>query len=268
MKFVTGITETGRLELAELKSGTYFGKEITVHGAVHANRPMGGGLTFLTLRKKDGVLQCVCDGAVDVSGIPEESAVIVTGVLREEERAPGGMEVHVSGFSFTGQAVLGYKPRWGYATDKVNTPTEWIAENSQFTISPASVKAENTWVEDKVCGLTWLSNSNGIDEYGRQWHLEEYLETDPAHFDRHYTAKRWRLTVRYRAVAEYSLADDERQFYVGWNEEENRYEFRVSAYMTKHSSFYEDDILINDGNKSYVTTVATGLNGYFYADQP
>ena len=97
MKFVTGITETGRLELAELKSGTYFGKEITVHGAVHANRPMGGGLTFLTLRKKDGVLQCVCDGAVDVSGIPEESAVIVTGILREEERAPGGMEVHVSG---------------------------------------------------------------------------------------------------------------------------------------------------------------------------
>lgn len=97
MKFVTGSVETGRLELADLSSGKYFDQTVRVHGAVHANRPMGGGLTFLTLRKKDGVVQCVCSQQVDVSDLPEESAVIVTGLLRREQRAPGGMEIQVSG---------------------------------------------------------------------------------------------------------------------------------------------------------------------------
>ena len=41
MKFVTGKTETGRLELAQLKTGAYFGQTVQVHGAVHAKRPMG-----------------------------------------------------------------------------------------------------------------------------------------------------------------------------------------------------------------------------------
>ena len=97
MKFTTGTIDTGRLELEELQSGAYFGKEVTVHGAVYANRPMGQGLTFLTLRKREGVLQCVCDSSVEVSDIPEESAVIVTGLLQKEERAPGGIELHASG---------------------------------------------------------------------------------------------------------------------------------------------------------------------------
>lgn len=95
MKFVTGKIDTGRLELSELKSGRYFGQSVSVHGAVHSKRPMGNDLTFLTLRKREGILQCVCDSGVDVSELPEESAVIVTGVLEQEERAPGGMEIRV-----------------------------------------------------------------------------------------------------------------------------------------------------------------------------
>lgn len=95
MRFVTGKTETGRLELAQLKTGAYFGQTVQVHGAVHAKRPMGGGLTFLTLRKKDGILQCVCGAEVDVAELTEETTVIVTGLLRQEERAPGGMEIQV-----------------------------------------------------------------------------------------------------------------------------------------------------------------------------
>lgn len=93
MKFVTGSMETGRLELSELASGQYVGERVRVHGAVHTKRPMGSELTFLTLRKRDGVIQCVCGGEIDVSDVPEESAVIVTGLLRREERAPGGLEI-------------------------------------------------------------------------------------------------------------------------------------------------------------------------------
>ncbi|MCD8382508.1 MAG: aspartate--tRNA(Asn) ligase [Clostridiales bacterium] len=95
MKFVTGTLKTGRRELSELKTGAYDGQSVAVHGAVHSKRPMGEGLTFLTLRKRDGVLQCVCGAGIDLSSVSEESAVVVTGTLRREQRAPGGMEIQV-----------------------------------------------------------------------------------------------------------------------------------------------------------------------------
>ena len=59
---------------------------------VHAKREMGGGLTFLKLRMRDGLLQCTCAG-LDLSDVPEEAAVTVAGTLRDEPRAPGGMEL-------------------------------------------------------------------------------------------------------------------------------------------------------------------------------
>ena len=88
MKTMTGTLETGRLELAELPSRC--GQTVRVHGAVHSLRELGG-VTFLTLRKRDGVLQCVCPPELELPG--EESAVIVTGIVRQEPRAPGGYEV-------------------------------------------------------------------------------------------------------------------------------------------------------------------------------
>ena len=88
MKTMTGTLETGRLELAQLPGRC--GQSVRVHGAVHSLRDMGG-VTFLTLRKRDGVLQCVCGPGLEVPC--EEAAVIVTGILREEARAPGGYEL-------------------------------------------------------------------------------------------------------------------------------------------------------------------------------
>lgn len=95
MKFVTGTVETGRLELSDLRTGQYFDRQVTLHGAIHAKQTMGEELTFLTLRKKDGVIQCVCGRDTGVSDLAEESAVVVTGVLTREQRAPGGMEIRV-----------------------------------------------------------------------------------------------------------------------------------------------------------------------------
>ena len=65
---------------------------VQVSGMVHAKRPMGGGFTFLRLRTREGVLQCTCSG-LDLTQVPEESAVAVTGILRADPRAPGGVEL-------------------------------------------------------------------------------------------------------------------------------------------------------------------------------
>lgn len=92
MDFVRELKKSEDLTCAELMGGAFLGQEVRVHGAVHALRPMGG-VTFLTLRLRDGTVQCVTNGEADLSGVSEECAVRVTGRLRADERAPGGVEI-------------------------------------------------------------------------------------------------------------------------------------------------------------------------------
>ena len=65
---------------------------VTLHGAVHALRDLGG-VTFLTLRTREGLIQCVCTGREALDGATEECTVTAAGVLRAEPRAPGGVEL-------------------------------------------------------------------------------------------------------------------------------------------------------------------------------
>ena len=178
----------------------------------------------------------------------------------------GVFEVRTDSFSFTGQAVSGYKPRWGYSTDKVNTAAEWIAENSQIAMNPVTAAAERKWHEDKVSFSDYLWANNGLDDYGRQWELEEYMTTNSRGYP--VKGKRWRLTVHYELIWKYSLADGERQFHVVWNEAENRYDFSFSAYVIKQSSYYEDGNLVDDSNKTYTSETAIRISGYFYGNHP
>ncbi len=64
----------------------------SIHGAVHALRDMGG-ITFVTLRTRHGLVQCVCAGKEALDGATEECAVTAAGTWRLEPRAPGGKEL-------------------------------------------------------------------------------------------------------------------------------------------------------------------------------
>ena len=65
-------------------------RAVTLHGMVHALRDLGG-VTVLTLRTREGLIQCVCPRRPE--GVREECAVSVSGLLRPEARAPGGAEL-------------------------------------------------------------------------------------------------------------------------------------------------------------------------------
>ena len=93
MKFVVGSPEQ-QISARMVTSGELDGQQVTVHGAVHALRRLGG-IAFLTLRMADGLLQCVCPPEAEPEGLGEECAVRVTGLVRPEERAPGGRELAV-----------------------------------------------------------------------------------------------------------------------------------------------------------------------------
>lgn len=88
----TALTPVKQPAMDDIIGGALANQAVSVRGMVHALRDMGG-LTFLLLRKGDGVLQCVCPPEVELDGVTEECAVEVLGTVHPEERAPGGAEL-------------------------------------------------------------------------------------------------------------------------------------------------------------------------------
>jgi len=62
---------------------------VRLQGSVHAVRRLGG-LAFVVLRDRSGTIQVVAGGKDD---LPLEAVVEITGRARQDERAPGGVEV-------------------------------------------------------------------------------------------------------------------------------------------------------------------------------
>ena len=93
MEFVTG---TPKKSMSKGDLAALVGQTVTLDGMVHALRPLGG-VTFLTLRLPDGAVQCVAAPKLLPQELSEECAVTLTGQVADESRAPGGLEVRLTG---------------------------------------------------------------------------------------------------------------------------------------------------------------------------
>jgi len=96
MDHVTGKTDSTELEIGDILAQKPYGRVITMHGAIHDIKEMSG-FSFITLRKKDGVVQCIYGGDFDLPPITEECTVLVTGIPKEEARARNGLELTLTG---------------------------------------------------------------------------------------------------------------------------------------------------------------------------
>ena len=88
--------------------GEHEGEEVTLRGWVYKNRAMKK-LVFCVLRDGTGVCQGVISkGEVSeeiwalASGLDQEAAIEMRGLVRADERAPGGYEMQVSGLELLG----------------------------------------------------------------------------------------------------------------------------------------------------------------------
>ena len=79
------------------------GEEVTLHGWLYTNRP-SGKVQFLVLRDGSGLCQCVIEkDKLDetlfeqIKHLGQESSLSVSGIVREEPRSPGGVELAVTG---------------------------------------------------------------------------------------------------------------------------------------------------------------------------
>jgi nondiscriminating aspartyl-tRNA synthetase len=78
----------------EVKS--HLGQEVVVAGWVHNIRALGG-IEFIILRDRSGILQTVLDRTkVKVERLTNESVVEIKGKVKADQRAPGGVEIEIS----------------------------------------------------------------------------------------------------------------------------------------------------------------------------
>ncbi|MDR3115068.1 MAG: aspartate--tRNA(Asn) ligase [Treponema sp.] len=82
------------------------GETLEVFGWVHRIRELGG-ITFVILRDRSGILQLVVSEAADfdISGLTLESSVKVAGVPALNEKAPGGVELRVHRVEYIARAA-------------------------------------------------------------------------------------------------------------------------------------------------------------------
>ncbi len=75
---------------------SHVGKKISISGWVHKKRLLGG-LTFLNIRDRHGLIQVVVQDKSEVEklrGMQIGTVVVIEGTVKEEPRAPGGAELH------------------------------------------------------------------------------------------------------------------------------------------------------------------------------
>src|SRR5271155_5306529 len=89
----------------------HVGQEVTLKGWLY-NRRSSGKIHFLAVRDGTGLCQCVASradlGAESFEAadhLTQETSLEVTGVVREDKRAPGGYELALKSFKVYGTSV-------------------------------------------------------------------------------------------------------------------------------------------------------------------
>lgn len=106
---VTSSSEEAQPRALAGELGGRAGQDVRLQGWVLTRRDLGG-VGFLLLRDRSGVVQCVVERAVleraGLHGLPlHESHVALEGKVVAHPKAPGGVEVHATAIGVTSEAV-------------------------------------------------------------------------------------------------------------------------------------------------------------------
>ena len=140
----------------------FIGQEVTVQGWVY-NRTDKGKLVFLLVRDGSGFVQCVAfKGDLDANlfdqliRLPQESSVVITGVVREDKRAPGipgGFEIGIQNMQIIQTAGADYPMALkdhgvDFALDNrhlwMRMPSQWAA----LRVRAAVIAAIREWLDN------------------------------------------------------------------------------------------------------------------------
>jgi len=90
----------------------YVGKEVTLKGWVYNTRALGKNIKFIIMRDGTGLVQCVVSSSdteaksLEVfEELTQETSLELNGLVREEKRAPGGVELVTRSFNIVSKSI-------------------------------------------------------------------------------------------------------------------------------------------------------------------
>lgn len=164
MEFVTGVREKETAELDQILSADARGEKLLVDGSIYSIRNMGE-IAFLILRKRDGLLQAVWEEGktnLDIADIKEGCCVKIRGIVREEKRAPHGVELcaeEINVLSSPAEPLPMAIDKW-----KLNTSLEAKLNLRAVSLRNVRERARFRIQEGIVRGFREFLYSNGFTE--------------------------------------------------------------------------------------------------------
>lgn len=156
MEFVTGMKETEKMP--------EIGLETVMAAMVHSIRDMGE-IAFVILRRREGLYQAVYEKSERkpwMEGLREGQAVRVTGMVKEEARAPHGMEIRLSDV----EILSSPKEPLPLAIDKWKLNTSLEANLNRRAIALRNVRERAKFkIQEGICrGFREFMTSQGFTE--------------------------------------------------------------------------------------------------------
>ena len=156
MEFVTGMKETEKMP--------EIGLETVMAAMIHSIRDMGE-IVFVILRKREGLYQAVYEKSERkpwMEGLREGQAVRVTGMVKEEARAPHGMEIRLSDV----EILSSPKEPLPLAIDKWKLNTSLEANLNRRAIALRNVRERAKFkIQEGICrGFREFMTSQGFTE--------------------------------------------------------------------------------------------------------
>jgi len=91
------------IHIEDVIEGKHTGKEVLLRGWIYRKRDQKD-IVFLMLRDSTGIIQLACKGIKEASEATIESSIQVAGLVKEDERAPGGFEIEAKELKIIGLA--------------------------------------------------------------------------------------------------------------------------------------------------------------------
>jgi len=139
--------------------GAHVGEEVTLRGWLY-NKRSSGGIRFLLLRDGSGIIQCVVrrenvDEATfeACDHLSQESSIAVHGMVREDERSPGGFELDVAGEGIEIYQIAGdypITPKEHGTAFLLDNRHLWIRSKKQWAVLRVRariIKAIRDWLD-------------------------------------------------------------------------------------------------------------------------
>ena len=224
---------TNRTLVKDLRE--HIGEEVTLHGWVHNRRRMGG-ISFLILRERSGLVQCV----FHKTDIPlNESSVQVTGKVVESAKAPGGLELQATDLQVISEALEPApielpKEEWNVNPETLleyrHISVRGVKAQATFKVQAELVRAFRSFLNEQdfteiftpklvAAGAEGGANLFEVDYYGKRAYLAQspqlYKQIMMGVFERVYEVApvyRAELSHTSRHLSEYLSLDVEMGF--------------------------------------------------------